>query len=157
MGLLTFVVVLLFGSIAVGQTKQNTANIEREISEFMNRWNNAISTGDAATIRSSYVSDNRFNWFEDGKLTYNSREQIIDKLKSFPKGTKIETRLQDLRLTRMTDELVFGSAAFDTRIQMPTGSFSFAGVFTAIIEKDGGQWRFVSGHTSSLPAGDSSR
>lgn len=103
-----------------------------------------------ATIRSAYVADSRFQWFEEGVLTYRSSGELVKKLSQFPKGTKIDTRLSDINVRLLTDKLAYGSATFRTKITMPTGPFEFSGVFTMLLERDAGRWKFVSGHTSTV-------
>ena len=125
-------------------------NFKVEIKDFLDEWNTAIAKGDAAAIRSAYVADARFQWFEDGVLTYRSSGEIVDKLRQFPKGTKIDTRLSDINIRLLTDKLAYGNASFSTKIALPTGPFEFSGVFTMLLERHDGQWKFVSGHTSTV-------
>ena len=125
-------------------------NFKVEIKEFLVDWNTAIAKGDAAAIRSAYVADARFQWFEEGVLTYRSSGEIVERLSKFPKGTKIDTKLGDINVRLLTDKLAYGSASFSTKITLPTGPFEFSGVFTMLLEQDDGRWKFVSGHTSTV-------
>lgn len=127
-------------------------NHKVEINSFLDKWNEAIAKSDVAGIRSAYVADSRFQWFEDGVLTYRSTGEIIDKLSQFPKGTTIDTKLGDIDVRPLTDKLAYGSASYATKIVMPTGPFEFRGVFTMLLERDKGVWKFVSGHTSTVPS-----
>ncbi len=127
-------------------------NLKVEIENFLDKWNTAIAKGDATAIRSAYVADARFQWFEDGILTYRSSGQIVERLSKFPEGTHIDTNLSNVDVRLLTDELAYGSASYSTRITMPTGPFEFRGVFTMLVERTNGRWRFVSGHTSTVPS-----
>lgn len=127
-------------------------NFKVEIDSFLDEWNTAIAKGDAAAIQSAYVTDDRFQWFEDGVLTYRSSNEIAARLSQFPKGTIIDTKLSDVDVRLLTDKLAYGSAAYATKITMPTGPFEFRGVFTMLLERDNGRWKFVSGHTSAVPS-----
>lgn len=127
-------------------------NFKFEINAFLDKWNNAIAKSDLATIRSAYVNDARFQWFEEGVLTYRSSGEIINKLSQFPKGTTIDTQLSNIDVRPLTDKLAYGSASYATKIVMPTGPFEFSGVFTMLLERDNGRWKFVSGHTSTIPS-----
>lgn len=154
----TALLVILIGAVfcpALAQKKDNRPpvpvdNFNVGIKVFLDEWNTAIAKGDAAAIRSAYVADTRFQWFEDGILTYRSSDEIVEKLSKFPEGTKIDTKLSDIGVRLLTAKTAYGSASFRTKITLPTGPFEFSGVFTMLLEKDGGRWKFISGHTSTV-------
>lgn len=126
-------------------------NFKGEINAFLDKWNIAIAKSDLAAIQSAYVADARFQWFEDGVLTYRSSREIIEKLAEFPKETSIDTKLSDIDVRLLTDKLAYGSASYTTKIKMPSGPFEFRGVFTMLLERENDRWKFVSGHTSTVP------
>lgn len=150
-----FTLFLVAFSSLSAQEKSNPVpvdNFKVEINAFLNKWNVAIAKSDVAGIRSAYVADSRFQWFEDGVLTYRSTGEIIDKLSLFPRGTTIDTKLSDIEVRPLTDKIAYGSALYATKIVMATGPFEFRGVFTMLLERDKGDWKFVSGHTSTVPS-----
>mgnify|MGYP001354374038 CR=1 FL=1 len=142
----------LFSLSAQGKSELVPAdNFKGEINAFLDKWNIAIARSDLAAIQSAYVADARFQWFEEGVLTYRSSSEIIEKLGKFPKGTSIDTKLSDIDVRLLTDKLAYGNAAFRTKLSMPSGHFEFKGVFTMLLEKTNGHWTFLSGHTSTVP------
>lgn len=151
--ILTLLVATLSSVSAQEKNKIVTVdNFKVEMSAFLDNWNTAIAKGDAAAIRSAYVADSRFQWFEEGVLTYRSSNEIVEKLSQFPKGTTIDTKLSDIDVRLLAENLAYGSASYATKITMPTGPFEFRGVFTMLLERDKGRWKFVSGHTSTVPS-----
>lgn len=152
----TFLILFLsmFSSLAA-QEKIKPApadNFKVEINKFLDEWNTAIAKGDAAAIKSAYIADARFQWFEDGVLTYRSSNEIVARLSQFPKETTIDTKLSDIDVRLLSDKLAYGSASYATKLVMPTEPFEFHGVFTMLLERENGRWKFVSGHTSTVPS-----
>ncbi|MGQ0542894.1 MAG: YybH family protein [Blastocatellia bacterium] len=126
-------------------------NLKVEITAFLDKWNIAIANSDLAAIRSAYVSDARFQWFQEGVLKYRSSSEIVEQRSKYPKETAIVTKLSDIEVRLLNDQLAYGSVAFKTKLSMPTDSFEFSGMFTMLLEKTDGHWKFVSGHTSTVP------
>jgi hypothetical protein len=154
--IVTFLILFLatFSSLSAQEKSKlvQVDNFKVEINAFLDEWNMAIAKGDAATIRSAYITDSRFQWFEDGALTYRSANEIADRLSQFPKGTTIDTKLSNIDVRLLTDKLAYGSASYATKLTMPNGPFEFRGVFTMLLERDNGRWKFVFGHTSTVPS-----
>lgn len=136
-----------------GTTAFTYEDHQTEIAAFLEKWNSAIASGDIENIRAAYVNDGRFHWFEDGHLRYDSVDEILDQLKLFPNGTKINTKLSDVRVTLASKNIAHCSAAFETKISMSSGAIEFSGVFTMLLEKHKDGWKFISGHTSTVPRG----
>jgi hypothetical protein len=132
------------------ETPEATTGAPQKLRVFLTRWNDAMAAQDAPTIRASYVADDRLRWFEDGALRYRTREEILRALSQFPAGTRIETTLAEIEGEWLTAKLIQGSARFRTRVTMPGHSFEYGGVFTLVIERDGADWRFLRGHTSTV-------
>lgn len=124
-------------------------NAQGAMQTFLNQWNAAIAAQDQQAIRATYVSDSRFQWFEDGALRYRSADEILGALGRFPPGTRIETKLSDVAAHELTDRLMHGSAKFQTRMILPDGQFEFDGVFTMLLERTEKGWKFLGGHTST--------
>lgn len=135
--------------LAGTETADATTGAPQELRAFLARWNDAMTAQDAPAIRASYVADDRLRWFEDGTLRYRTREEILRALSQFPAGTRIETTLAEIEGEWLTAKLIQGSARFRTRVTMPGHSFEYGGVFTLVIERDGADWRFLRGHTST--------
>lgn len=124
-------------------------SLEAEVKAFLQRWNTAIAEGNANAVRSAYSDSPRFAWHEDGALRYRSREEIVASLASFPPGTRIATELSEITARALSPSHVHVSAAFRTRIAMPSRPFAFSGVFTATLERTADGLVFADGHTST--------
>lgn len=144
-----FAVVFLSAQTVKERTDSASEDVQSEIAAFLEKWNSAIANGDTSAIRSAYTDDARFQWFEDGQLRYRSADEILDELKKFPAGTKIDTKLSELKVVKLSENLAYGSAVFSTKITMPTGNFEFSGVFTMLLRRSDARWKFISGHTST--------
>lgn len=123
--------------------------LQVEVQAFLQRWNTAIAEGNASAVRSAYSDSPRFAWHEDGALRYRSREEIVASLGSFPPGTRVTTELSEIAARELAHPHVHVSAAFRTRLTMPSGPFAFSGVFTATLERTAEGFVFVDGHTST--------
>lgn len=149
-GVLTLALTL--GGLVAAEPKPSASALDahRELQAFLEKWNRAVATHDVAGIRESYSENAVFRWFEDGVLRYRSREEIVSALSQFPTGTRIETTLSEVEAEWLGENRMIGSARFRTRLMMPDQSFEYGGVFTLLVERAGGGWKFLHGHTSTM-------
>lgn len=149
-GVLTLALTL--GSLVAAEPKPSApaADAHRELQAFLEKWNRAVAAHNVEGIRESYADNARFRWFEDGMLRYRSRDEIVGALSQFATGTHIETSLSEIEAEWLGANQMVGSAKFRTRVTMPGQAFEYGGVFTLLVERAGGGWRFLHGHTSTV-------
>ena len=133
--------------------------LQTEVSAFLDSYLSATGARDTARLRSFYVDDGRFVWFEDGDLKYRSADEIIAALAALPADASIRTDVSDTRVVRLGRTGADASTKFRTVIGDTVSGFQFGGVISFALEKGANGWRIVSGHTSSArPAqGDGQR
>ncbi len=123
--------------------------LQPEVSAFLESYLSAIEARDTARLRTFYVDDGRFVWFEDGNLKYRSADEIIAALAALPADTSIRTDVSDTRVVRLGRTGADASTKFRTVIGDSVSGFQFSGVISFALEKGSDGWRIVSGHTSS--------
>jgi ketosteroid isomerase-like protein len=130
------------------------ADVESAVSDFLTNYLAVIEGGDTEAIRGLYVEDDRFAWFTDGEKRYASGDEVLAGLASM-EGMTFSTEASDVEVIPLTPDLAHARSAFQTKIlQEGAVVFEFAGVTTWLIEagKDG-EWRVLSGHTSTPKEG----
>jgi Domain of unknown function (DUF4440) len=144
-------VALLLGACASSPAANDGEQVAA-VQRFLSDWNAALAAGDRQAVRAAYSNSPDFRWHEDGVLRYRSADEVLAALDQFPPGTRLSTTLSDITVLPLGNEKYNVSAAFKTRIGMPNGAFEFGGVFTAVLERKGSNFAFLTGHTSSVRA-----
>lgn len=116
---------------------------------FLSAYLKAIEARDEAAIRNAYVAGDRLAWIEDGKVRYRSADEVIASLRLIPASTPIRTTFSDLVVVPVGSDGAHARATFATTLGTPPSAFSFGGAITFTLERQGGAWRIVAGHTSS--------
>jgi hypothetical protein len=124
-------------------------NLKGEIAAFLEQYLAAISSRDAEKIRSTYVTDGRFVWIEDGKVRYRQVDEVLASLAAFPVGSPIRTEFTDITAVPVGDSAAHAWATFKTTIGEGSHAFSFGGAISFALERTGNSWKIVGGHTSS--------
>lgn len=147
--LLSLLAAVLVGCASPPRPATVEANDVSTVPAFLTGYLKAIETRDEAAIRSAYVSGDRLAWLEDGKLRYRSADEVLAGLKSIPVASPIRTTLTDLVVVPLGSGAAHARASFATTIGAPPGAFTFGGAVTFALERQGGAWKIVAGHTSS--------
>ena len=124
-------------------------NLKSEVAAFLDGYLSAISSRDAAKIRSAYISDDRFVWIEEGKVRYRRVEDVLSSLATFPADSPIRTELNDLSVVPIGHGAAHAWASFKTTVGDGPRGFSFGGTISFTLERDANAWRIAGGHTSS--------
>ena len=70
-------------------------------------------------------------------------------LKAYP-GMSLSTEVSDVRVIALTPTLASVSTVFATEVNMSGGQvFGYVGVITMLLESSDGEWRVLTGHTST--------
>lgn len=120
------------------------------IEKFLAAYHDAIDDRDAATLRASFVSDNRFAWHEDGSLRYPTVDALIEALTQQPSGMNFETKYADTAIVPLDGPIASVRTDFTTTVRNgETKVFEFGGVITMLLTRHDESWQIVSGHTST--------
>jgi hypothetical protein len=120
-----------------------------EVGAFLEDYLSAMDARDTDRVRSAVVGDGRFVWIEDGDVRYRGTAELVAGLEAFPLDAPIRTELGDLSVAPVGATAAHAWGTFTTSVGTGPGSFSFAGAISVVVERHGGSWRMVGGHTSS--------
>ena len=99
-----------------------------------------------------YADDPRFIWVEDGGIKYDTQAQIKCALEGISSQGVVVTNFGRPRMWALNDEQVMIYAKFRTTIDKDGDEeFTYAGAITVVMEEMESGWKFISGHTSTLP------
>jgi ketosteroid isomerase-like protein len=139
---------LAAGCATPPSTTPRSADLEGELTAFMESYNAAIAERDPEKVRSFYATGDRFVWIEEGAVRYRAPEDILAALAAVPEGTVIRTKLSDIGVAAVGSSAAHAWAAFHTTIGDASDGFSFSGTVSMVLEHDGDAWRIVGGHSS---------
>ncbi|MEM8485209.1 MAG: nuclear transport factor 2 family protein [Bacteroidota bacterium] len=102
-----------------------------------------------------YADDPRFVWVEDGAIKYDKKAQIKRALEGITQQGVVVSNFGLPTVWALNDTQVMVFAKFRTTVGKGSADeFTFAGAITAVMENRAEGWQFISGHTSSAPAGN---
>lgn len=115
----------------------------------------AVNAMDFDSAGTFYTLSGDFQWIEEGVVRYHSAEEADESLAGLGAMASSTTlTLSDLTVTALGPEAAVATCHFVQEVGIEGGAgFSFAGAMTIVLRREGGRWLFVSGHTSSPPAG----
>jgi ketosteroid isomerase-like protein len=126
------------------------AAVELEIVPLIDLYGRAFNDRDTVTIRGMYVDDERFSWYEDGRLRYRNADDILRAIRNLG-DMDIRTQWLDRKVVPLSPTLASLRLGFVTRINLSNGTeMEFRGVQTMVVERTSGGWRIVNGHTSTV-------
>ncbi len=146
--------VIVAGALLVGcgdEPGSATEDIVEDVTRFLAEYMRTLETKDVDAIRRLYVDDDRFAWHTDGVTQYSSPDALLEGLKQFG-AVDFKTALTETVVVSLGSRLAHVRTRFLTTLEFPDSpSHSYGGVITMLVERNSGQgdWRVVSGHTST--------
>jgi hypothetical protein len=132
------------------QTPANPAQVEADVRALLDRWVQSFESRDEHAIRSVLVDDDRFTWLEDGEVRYQSPDDVVAALASFPPGLEFTHELTSVRIVPVTDTAAWAQIVSATQIRQSEQVVSdFNSVVLMLVQRDESEWRIVAAHTSS--------
>ena len=124
--------------------------IEPGVEALLADYRQAIDARDAGALRACFVGDDRFAWHEDGSLRYATVDALVAASTQQPPAMAFETAYSDTHIVPLGDAHASVRTGFATKVKNGEATvFEFAGLMTVLVERRGGTWRIVSGHSSS--------
>ena len=120
-----------------------------EVGAVLLHYLEAVERRDTAALRALYAADGRFVWIEDGAVRYRSADDVLAGLAAFPAGTPLRTVVGEVEVAPVAGGGVHAWTPFTTRVGEGEGAFTFRGMLSFVLERDGEGWRIVGGHTST--------
>lgn len=134
-------------------TAHDQTVIYKEAPEFLEAWVAARAAGDGAVLRPMYTDQTGFVWVQDGKVFYDSADDAAASLDfastggytpelkfSEPKFKALSKNAASV-WSEYTETLTIGA---DTVIETK-------GIFTGVLIKEDGQWKFVQAQFGAVP------
>jgi ketosteroid isomerase-like protein len=134
-------------------TAAHRAAIVDSVRGVLEQWRSALNARDFGRAGAYYSNDSSFRWYEDGTLAYTSARALRDTIAAMSPGVKeFDFTLVDPQVTALGPGAAVVSAEFTQRITDSTGNaVGFAGALSFSVVRSDSGWRFLVGHTSSLP------
>ncbi len=150
--------VLLAGALTVAACKTETerftdvrrAAVADEVLATLDAYGASINSADFDMALTFYSEDSRFFWAEDGKVKYNSRADISAAFAELATYGKTKVEYGERIVTVLSPEVATLLVEHKTTVASDRGEFSFSGLLTITLLKTGEDWKFVSGHTSTV-------
>ncbi|MFN0133387.1 MAG: YybH family protein [Phycisphaerales bacterium] len=128
----------------------NTADIDRDVQNLLDRWKRAFEARDLDGVRSVLADDDRFVWLEDGEPRYRSADEIVRAYAGFPKELAFTHTLRDIRIVPISNDAAWAHLATSTKIEHSGRVVSeFTGVVLMIARRDATGWRIHAAHSST--------
>lgn len=134
-----------------GTDDASTLPPQREVQNLLDRYSEAVGEGRWEQVISLYVDDPRFIWAEDGRIAYQSIDQIREAFEGLQgQFTAAETEFSNPRVIALGPGVAHVTATVQQHFTTPEGDdFGFTALMTAAVVQTEMGWRFLAGHTSS--------
>lgn len=132
------------------QSVATTAQVNEDVRALLDRWVQSFESRDEIAVRSVLADDERFVWLEDGEARYQSADDVVAALASFPSGLQFLHELTSVRIVPISDDAAWAQLTTTTEIRQGERAVSeFTGVVLLLAQRDNGEWRIIAAHTST--------
>ena len=132
------------------QPASNTAHVQRDVQSLLDRWVHAFAARDVDAVRSVLAGDDRFVWLEDGEPRYQSADDVVRALASFPPNMTFSHTLGNARIVPISDDAAWAQLAATTQIKLEDRVVSnFNSVVLMVVQREQSGWRIIAAHTST--------
>lgn len=150
--------VIALGSVAActpGElSADDKAALTGEVETFLDGWIETSDKGEFALLKPMYSDQAGFRWIENGRVAYDSAENAAAALDmAATAGYTADMDVMNREVTLLSEDAAAVSADYTLAFDFgPGAQFTSQGVFTAVLVKEAGQWKFLQGHLSEPPA-----
>lgn len=125
-----------------------------EAGAFLDSWLAATDRGDFDELKPMYSDRASFRWIENGRVAYDSAENAAAALDLAATGGYVaDMDLMNVEISPLSADSATVSADYTLAFDFgPGAQFQSEGVFTAVLVKEGSDWKFLQGHLSEPPA-----
>ena len=131
----------------------NRDQVGEEVNEFLARYGAATRAKDVEALKRMYSNSPDFYWVEANRGTaYHSHEEVAAALDaSVGQAEDIDIQVRDVRITPLSANGAVVFFSFDYGMKLAEAEFTLTGVITATLIREQGEWRFLTGHSTTLP------
>ncbi len=135
-------------------TAHDQTVIYSEAPAFLEAWVAARAAGDGAVLRPMYTDQTGFVWVQDGRVFYDTADDAAASLDFASTGGYTP----DLKLTEPKFKALSKNAASvwseytETLTIGADTVIETKGIFTGVLIKEDGQWKFVQAHFGAVPS-----
>lgn len=131
------------------------AVIVGETKAFLDQWVAAREQGDGDILQPMYSAQPTFRWIENGVVFYAVGSDAAASLDMASTGGYTpDLTLQDPVITVLSDTAAAVTADYTMLFKFGGIAFDSSGVFTAVLVKEDGAWKFLQGHLSDPSAAE---
>lgn len=130
------------------------AVVVAETTAFLDQWVAAREKGDKRVLEPMYSAQPGFRWIENGAVTYDSGLDAAASLDMASTGGYLpDMTLAAPAITVLSADAAAVTADYKMIFKFGGIAFDSTGVFTAVLVKEDGLWKFLQAHMSEPSAG----
>lgn len=147
---------LVGGAVAAQASAQEAApspTVAEQIEAALERYVAAVNAADWETALSFYAADPAFFWIEDGAVRYRSRDEVAEAYAGLGQlFSSFEIGISEVRVVPLAADVATVGLSFEQTMSTESDTtYEVRGAILATMVAREGGWRFLNGHTSSLP------
>ncbi|MEQ9506712.1 MAG: nuclear transport factor 2 family protein [Hyphomonas sp.] len=137
-----------------GLSADDKTALTAEVEDFLDQWIETSDKGEFALLKPMYSDQAGFRWIENGRVAYDSAENAAAALDmAATAGYTADMDMMNEEVTLLSNDAAAVSADYTLAFDFgPGAQFTSTGVFTAVLVKEAGGWKFLQGHLSEPPA-----
>jgi len=147
----------IFGCDGASEPSLSPKAVDDGVLRALSEFAGATETGDLDRVASFYCPEDRGGvvWFEDGQLTYPSREVLLKSIEGISQYGTVRTVFSEQTVLPLAADRAWLSTSFATTIGDPAAGngFTFGGAMTVVMAHgkvgDTETWCATRGHTST--------
>jgi ketosteroid isomerase-like protein len=127
--------------------------IEKQVARAFSAYTAKVDGGDWEATVSHYSDDPRFYWVEAGRLTYESKQSVVEALESaYSQLQDFRFDTSNVRVTALSATVAVLTADFEQTLTFGESEpLTLSGVLTTVMQKGPDDWQFLVGHSSTVP------
>ncbi|MDH3270178.1 MAG: nuclear transport factor 2 family protein [Gemmatimonadota bacterium] len=134
---------------AAPEAPEDSARLRSEVEAFLESYRAAADEPDTAALRTMYVDDGRFEWIEDGRVSYDSPDAVLAAIAGLSGSFRMETEYDRVVVKPVGNDGAVAAMRFVTSMGEGSATYAFSGMVTLVIERGPAGWQIVTGHAST--------
>ncbi len=150
------VMILAVALVAVAGAEGRAAaadEVDSAVRAALERFVEAVNSGDLEAVIPFYAEDRSFFWIEDGAVRYRSQEEVAEAYAGLEETFEsFRIGLHDMRVVPLAAGAASVGVLFHQEMTTASGSrIELEGAILATMVERDGAWKFLTGHTSTRP------
>jgi hypothetical protein len=135
-------------------TAHDQTVIYKEAPEFLEAWVAARAAGDGAVLRPMYTDQTGFVWVQDGTVFYDTADDAAASLDfASTGGYTPELKLNEPKFKALSKNAASVWSEYTETLTIGADTvIETKGIFTGVLVKEDGQWKFMQAHFGAVPS-----